>query len=431
MVVVSSENTQSLRDFVLWAIDQLGWEWQRRNGVYRVHVPPKHHPMPAEEVEFCFDTDEGEQDEQVARLTTGGPLFRQLVEALSAQKEVAAAKPREQPESVHELTERLFSAYTIEVGRVDLAGCWLEDRPFLRLTYQDTGGAGEPDLNHFYFDGQGRIAKESEVAELGLDEIIPWEDDPPEMPEEEFQRLLEAGRSQAEKLCPDRAERIAAVLIWCKFVEGKLEFEIGNASARLPFADWARRLQPPPFGCPHSGKETFHLAATDDGRIVAAEALETCAQTGRKVSAGELVECSATGRRVLPEFVRVCPVTEQPVMRDELVECPVTRQPMSPAALAGGVCRPYRNLRPVSKDDPRMARILGEYPGLDHWRKWAIAEAGTFYLLVARQWMRRLLVVVDKETLEPLHLALGHRFSGSWRPLEPEQYEEYLRRGEE
>ena len=81
----------------------------------------------------------------------------------------------------------------------------------------------------------------------------------------------------------------------------------------------------------------------------------------------------------------------------------------------------------VSKDDPRMARILDEHPGLDRWRNWHLRETYGWYLLEARGLVRRLLVVVATESLEPLHLASGNRFSRSWTPIDRGRYEEFLR----
>ena len=41
--------------------------------------------------------------------------------------------------------------------------------------------------------------------------------------------------------------------------------------------------------------------------------------------------------------------------------------------------------------------------------------------------MRRLLVVVATDTLEPLHLASGNRFGRTWTPIDAARYEEFLR----
>jgi hypothetical protein len=77
----------------------------------------------------------------------------------------------------------------------------------------------------------------------------------------------------------------------------------------------------------------------------------------------------------------------------------------------------------VTKDDPRMARLLGEYPRLDRWPQWRMSETLTSYLAIGSGVWRRLLVVADKETLELRHLASGHRLSKRWSPLSPTDYQ--------
>lgn len=69
---------------------------------------------------------------------------------------------------------------------------------------------------------------------------------------------------------------------------------------------------------------------------------------------------------------------------------------------------------PVRKDDPRMARVLGEYPRLDRWSNWRIGETSTSYVLVAAALIKRILVVVNKESLEMVRLATRNRFSSHW-----------------
>ena len=64
---------------------------------------------------------------------------------------------------------------------------------------------------------------------------------------------------------------LAVAIVWCKYAEGKLQFTIGEGTAELPFAGWARTLAAPPFVCPVSRRESFHLAATDDHRVTVAD----------------------------------------------------------------------------------------------------------------------------------------------------------------
>jgi len=138
---------------------------------------------------------------------------------------------------------------------------------------------------------------------------------------------------------------------------------------------------------------------------------------------GDLVTCAATGQRVLGELAETCPVTGQTVLPAEMVSCGVCRQNVAPAAMHQGVCEACDRLEPVSKADPRLARLLDEHPLLDRWRRWRFSESATAYHVTAHGWLRKLLVVVDKDSLELKLLATGHRLRSDWDVVEPSRYE--------
>jgi len=329
----------------------------------------------------------------------------------------------EQPSSLPELTARLFPAYQVDGGRVYLAGCQWEDRLFVRLRGQQNGRAEE-----LWTDDHGQPLLPELVQQLGLGEARPVTVPPPYAPGM-FQRAIEQARERAAGVFAPggetSVEEIAAV--WCKFVEGKLRFTIGSAWVDLPFSGWARTVEPPPFICPRTGRATFHLAATDDGQILDASAVGVCEVTGRRLPADELVRCSWTGKQAAKELMDFCSLSGKPVLRSELRPCSVCQEKVSPAALQEGVCSACRGLQTVSKADPRMARLLAEYPLLDRWRRWQLAETETVYILTASGLWKKLLVVVDKETLELRHLATGNRLQSHWQPVEPGQYAFVLR----
>ena len=81
-----------------------------------------------------------------------------------------------------------------------------------------------------------------------------------------------------------------------------------------------RRVLPPPYECPLSGRSSYHLAATDDGRITVAEAIVTCAESSRRVLEDELQLCAVTGRRVLPEFLQECPCSRRDLVLVSVLE---------------------------------------------------------------------------------------------------------------
>jgi hypothetical protein len=160
------------------------------------------------------------------------------------------------------------------------------------------------------------------------------------------------------------------------------------------------------------------------------EEIGVCAETQRRSLAGELAECSATGQLVSAELVETCPITERPVLARLMVECATCGERVSPAAIRDGECHACRSLAAAPTSDPRIARVLGEYPALDRWRSWRIAETASCYVLVAAGVLKRLLVVLDRERLEPRRVATGVRLVHRWTVVPPEQWElELGRRG--
>jgi hypothetical protein len=83
-------------------------------------------------------------------------------------------------------------------------------------------------------------------------------------------------------------------------------------------------------------------------------------------------------------------------------------------------------LTSVRADEPRLARVLGEYPRLSRRSHWRIAETAAAYILTSTYFLYRLLLVVDKESLAVLHLAEGPRLTRRWSDVPEGQWPEYL-----
>ncbi len=355
---------------------------------------------------------------------------RWLRERLERSGPAVHARPRVQPMSVSEIAGELFPAYRVEGGQMHLAGCQLSDHPFLRLSF---AGPDEGDaLRHVYVAPDGSSVADELVAQLGLDVLTPITAPLPRIDRTRLDSLRAAGRRIAVKQSTSRdplavvVDPIAVTVLWVRHVEGRLQFAIGGAAASLVFSSWTRLLKPLPFVAKHSGAATFHLAATDDGRIDAAEHVAACQHSGRRVLQQELVSCSVSGKRVLADFTERCPVSGLPALRNEFAACSSCRQRVSKAVLAEGVCSACRTMTKVSKDDARLAWVLGEHPGLDRWSNWRLAETATVYILSAAGVLTRLLAIVDKETLLVHRLATANRFGASWVDLEPTEHAEML-----
>jgi hypothetical protein len=331
--------------------------------------------------------------------------------------------PADQLQSVHQIAERLLPAYSVDNGKVQLAGCTLEDRLFVRIEFRRGRQSGV-----VYLDDNGVEVAGELVEALGMKQTAQLAR-PPHPPGPQIEQVLgEAGKAVLERFSSgEPIEIVSAAALWCKYAEGKLRFAVGEESVELPFSGWSRTLRPPPFVCPYSGASTFHLAATDDGRIVAAEQIEPCAETRRRTLAAELVTCAVTGRRVMPELVETCPISGAKVLSSRMVQCGACRQRVSPATIRRGRCAACRDSQPAGKSEPRLARVLQAYPVLASWPSWRISETATVYVLTAAGWLRRLLLVVDKISLEPRHMATGNRALAGWRPLEPARCDHVLR----
>ncbi len=248
-----------------------------------------------------------------------------------------------------------------------------------------------------------------------MDETTAW-DRPPEMPpdrlEEMVRRSTEHARAQWEI-----AEEADPLFVWCKYAEGKLRFTIGEHSADLPFSGWTRTLEAPPFICPYSGISSYHIAVTDDGRLVAAESIQACAETGQRVLASELVICDATGQAVLADQTQICPVAERPVLRRALVECAMCCQRVSPTVLEDGRCLACRSTHPIAKGEPPLASLLERYEELKRWSRWKASETATAHILVASRWLKRLVLVVDKESGDLRRAAVAGRFGAEFSSI--------------
>ena len=279
--------------------------------------------------------------------------FRELIVATSPERQgfaldwtdrITHVVPAQQPDSVYQIAQRLFPAYTVEAGKVHLAGCHLEDR-LVCLGYR----YGAETLDR-YADVDGRDVPAELITALGLSDTVRLEH-PPGQAEARIGRFLAVGLPAVERRLPldPPHELVTVTAIWCKFVEGKLRFTLDAASADLPFSGWTRMLEPPPYVCPRTGALAFSLALTDDGQIVAADRLTRCDVTGRRAVDDEMVTCSVTGERVLADLTVVCPITQARVLKSRLVACEMCGQMVSPQAVKKNRCAACRDLQPNKK----------------------------------------------------------------------------------
>ncbi|REK17485.1 MAG: hypothetical protein DWQ42_22400 [Planctomycetota bacterium] len=330
---------------------------------------------------------------------------------------VAHAVPVGQPTSVRQIAPSLLSAYAVEGGHAHLVGCRLREIPVVEIASAE--GESSPESPRYYLidteQAKGELVGDELMRTLGLARLEDAQRPSTIAPNEVATILTTAFEAAgiAESERPHRNVRI----VWCKRVEGKLEFTIGDAAADLGFAGWATVLSPPPFRCPVTGVETFRLAATSDGRIVAAEQLETCTVSGERLPRDETVRCAATDRVVAAHLTSICPASGLPVQTDWMVPCSMCQQKVSPACLESGRCATCRHLEATTAEDPRLLSVVGQFPELVRWRWLSVAESQTSLVVVARGiWQKRLLVI-DRASGELRHAARGQRGSRDWKPI--------------
>ena len=362
-------------------------------------------------------------------LAPGGRLYQWLVEYFQHQPMCLA--PVGQPERVHELTGALFNAFQLEQGSLQLGGCTMEDRPVLFQTRSTATG----EWTHRFFFRDLIELNGDRLKALRLEQL---ESSPPSRSRAmsaddlaDWSRLVDDHLSHVG----DRHAKSTVVMqaiVWCKFAKGELTASDEGEHLRLPFEGWAAELlsgdaKPPPYCEPATGDTSYELVRLDDGRLTAATAAGVCQASNRRVLRTQLQKCPATDTLALKEFFSTCPVTGDQVFSEGMRPCPQCRQLVGAHCQdSHGICKACRELKSAGPEDPRLARILGEHPGLSVWRRWRMSETSEVYILGAAALMRKLLVVLDKESLAPRHLAVRSRFAKTWATPSDLEQEELL-----
>jgi hypothetical protein len=431
-VIPDSKHRESTVDFVRWALAQLELECREDQGIGQLTLPEADQPsFPGHtELRLALRPPSG-NNESLEAIDLESRFGQWLLARLHALGPAVSVRPAVQPSAVNDIAAQLFSAYQVDGGRVHLGGCQLADFPFLRLSFVAPSD-GPTQVRHLFVAHDGSSVSEELAHALGLLQIEPVIERPPRIEESALQSLLTAGRRVAAQSVAPRdpqatsIEPAATALVWVKHASGTLNFTIGETTVSQPFSGWAKLLEAQPYTSPQSGASSFHLAATDDGRIDAQEQIVACQQSGQRVLRQELVTCSASGKHVLEKFTERCPVSGKPCLTEEFSVCPTCQQRVGNQALTGTSCSACCGIKKIKRDDPRLIWILGEHTGLDRWKQWKLAETKQVYIAEASSWSKRLRVVVDKETLAVHHLATAGKWGGTWTPVELAARAEFL-----
>lgn len=424
--------------------------------MFRLTLPPSQRNKFEGRPELLFTYDAHRYDAAAENdlefAAPGHRFFRWLIEQAITAGVIQIKLPLGESESLPAITARLYAAYTVDGGTVRVAGCSLEERWVVELCRHESAADENSAPQVVLIGPDCRELREEQREQLGISAPVnsPPAAIPPDVPNlvrslarsqpsvwnqfvSAVRQLTPAipgeGATEADTL-PDLASLTSLSLYCPRWVTGKLRFTCGSESLDASFSGWAHGLQPQPLECPRTGRSTFHLAMTDDQRMAAFESIASCDKTGCRALETELVCCELSGSRVLAEFARKCAASGKLVLVDSLVECPRCKQQVSPQALTGSRCDACRRTDSVRASDARIAVLVDEYPGLERWGKWRLAETDETYIATARRYFRRILLVVDKVTLQVNHIAQGGLRPGWTTVGDPEDQAAILGLGE-
>ncbi|WP_145245420.1 hypothetical protein [Aeoliella mucimassa] len=405
--VVEDSHRESLVAFLEFAVEAVGVAQSQEGDLVTLEFNHREHPAWPRpyQVRVSVATDSADLPRRVVPATEGIAWLWKLAQL---ERGALLARPASQPEAVHEITRALFEAYQVDGGQMHLAGCRINEVPFLRVTELATDDPAQ--VVHRFYNAEMQPVSDDEVASLGLAEVVPLGNHPTSFTRSAVHVLV----NQIEEAMPGV---VAATVVIAKRAEGAIQFEIGEQCAQVSFNDWTRSLSAPPFRCAASGRETFHLAALEDGRIVAAEAIAECEHTGTRVLDSELVTCTSTGKRVDPEITSRCAVSDSVLLTDEMATCKTCGQQVSPAVLDAGSCQACRELPLARATDELIAPLLERYPRLQQYGKFRAGQCGGVLRVMAHGWWRRLLLAVPSDESQPMHLAMRQGLAGGWEQV--------------
>lgn len=412
--------------FAAWAADELGMQLACVGDVYRAEaelyeIDPEQVKKNARKSWLLRRVKKaGGAENEPSPIEADSPsgLVTALCERLLEREHPAHLKPVQQPEAVHEITAGLFDAYTLDGGKAHVAGCLLEDAPFVRLSVVQEQESASPRVVHAFWDTRGVAVDPSTVDALGLDRAVPYGEHPPKLAGDAYVSLLALARSSVVDAFGVSGDTPCGVaVVWAKRATGRLSFEFGEETVEAVFNDWARLLAPPPVRCPVTGRETFHLCTVEGGAIVAAEEAAVSDVTGLRRVRSEMLRCAESGKLAEAEWFATSEISQKTALLDELAECQRCGLMVVDSERSGSGCRVCGAAERVGAESEPLATILRERPELAR-QRWRLAEAPHAYVLVGDDWLSQRVATVDKESLALRRYAKRSRFSSVWRPVQ-------------
>jgi len=413
---------KTTKEFALWAMSALQLRVEQTGDDYYAIYPDERHRDQfhgAQRIPFTFAESRSPSEGVLQRITATSPLFRWMRKQLNAIGPALHSAPLRQPVSLHELEPLIVSQFTLDGVTAKITDFRLQDRPLMRLTFSATGDV----LRHRYFDGEGAEISGERLSVMQIEDLAPQVKWTSRLSDGRLSEWIDRCLKSAES---DSADCLAAVVVWCKWAQGRVTFSARRQSVSHPFADWAQSLVSqqhgaPAYACPLSELSSYHLAVDDQGRILPAEGIGVCSVSGKRVLQSELRRCEASGAMALPEHLETCPLSDRSVLSSQMLKCRATGLRVFQQATRAGVCEPCSQMQTLDSEDARIARLLDRYPPLTAWNNWRGAESGRLFFATAHRSLKKLLLVVNTESMETLGAGTGMRWGPGWKPVPADQ----------
>ncbi len=347
-----------------------------------------------------------------------------LTRRIDAVDATLMARPLDRPLALHEITPQLFDAYIIEGGQMHVAGCRISDRLFAVCSLVNNH---ESRVVQTVVDHEAQPVDAQLIERLGLLASGPCGIHPPRMPLRDAVEVVDHASSAARKL-GELGELHSVVIVLSRWATGAVEFEVADTTTRVEFADWAAELKPPPIVGPQTGAPTYHLATTHDGRLAAIEQLATSDETGHRLLKSELTKCASTGKLVERDLCLECPVTGELSLKSTFAKCETCLQKVSRQALVTGECGCCRGRSVASKFESPLAELLPKFPALAKHGRFKLSQSRDVFVVEAIGIWQRMLVVVNRTSFDPLHVATGTPFTRQWNSRSKSEWAKLLGR---
>lgn len=325
---------------------------------------------------------------------------------------VLECQPECEPSKIAEIAGQILKPYRVRDGRVQLAGCTFEPRPFLKIT---SFNASANRFEDRWFAGNAEELDAELRESLCLDNLISVE-----------ARLRKSDRKTIDtwiqsSLAKVYSAPVSASVVWCRWVDGTVSIQFDNGvSCSIPFQGWARdwiegSLEPPKFRCAQTQIESYEIVCLDDETVTVAEAVAKCELTENEVLRDRLAKCSCSGKLVLREELSTCPLTEATFLPEYSQTCEWCRRKISPSGMHQEQCRACASPNLIDSSDPVLSGFLESHPEYRKFKRWSGWIDSEIALFVGQRILGGQLVVVDLPSMKIINSGKRSPLSKVWQ----------------